>query len=136
MAKVTIKYPGNTMDSMYITVRDRDLNVQGHVGIEVLVQYMEEMRTHFFVSNNLDIKSIDGCSASLVNIVIDCKSKAHFTDVLKLELTAEVIEPDICDLYFRITRKENGKEVALARAGLSFFTDIPDKFVNVINKYS
>jgi len=83
-------------------------------------------------------KDVGGCGIIMVDAVIIYKSQAFYGDVLKIEITADDFGKIACDLIYRITQANNGKEIARAKTRIAFYdyqqnktVPIPEVFVKI-----
>jgi len=135
MARVKLNLPEKFVFSTEIPVRITDINYGGHLGNDSLLSLIHEARVRFLNEHGFSELSIDGPGLIMVDSVIIYKSEVFYGETLKIEVTADDFSKHGCDLIYRITNKETGKEVARAKTGIVFFDYEKRKVVQVPEKF-
>ena len=85
---------------------------------------------------------MDCCGSGIImtDSVIEYKSEGFYGDVLIAEVTVLDIDKMGFDFYYRLTNKNNLKEIARAKTGISFYDyskkkrmPVPEKFFQLVN---
>ncbi len=102
-------------------VRTTDLNYGGHLGNDRLLSLMHEARVAFLAFYGFTEFDCGGVSLTMGDVAIVYQGEAFAGDRLRFEVAAG--EPSECGfrLFYRVTRKNDGKEIALAESGMVCF---------------
>lgn len=142
MPRVQLDFPSDFKFSCELTVRASDLNYGNHVGNDSILTIMQEARILFYQS--LGYKNELNFEGSVGHIVADAgvvyKSEAFLGDVLIIQIGMSDFTKYGFDMFYRITNKLTGKEVALGKTGIVFFdydkrkiASIPASFLDKVN---
>lgn len=121
MARVKLELPEAFSFSTELTVRITDLNYGGHLGNADTLVLIHEARVRFLKSYGYSEVDIEGCGIIMIDAVIQFKSQAFAGDVLVIEVAAADFSRLGCDIFYRLTNKETGTVVAVAKTGVSVF---------------
>jgi YbgC/YbaW family acyl-CoA thioester hydrolase len=141
MTRIQLNFPADTKFSCELTVRASDLNYGNHVGNDSMLTIMQEARILFYRSlgyaNELNFESSVGHIVADAAVVY--KSEAFLGDTLIIQIGMSDFSKYGFDMFYRITNKVTGKEVALGKTGIVFFdydrrkvASIPETFLNRI----
>lgn len=123
MARVHLDLPSDFKFSCELVVRAADLNYGNHIGNDSILTLMQEARIQFYRSmgytNELNFEGTVG--HIVTDAVVVYKSEAFLGDVLMLQIGMSDFSKYGFDMYYRITNKATGKEVALGKTGIVFF---------------
>jgi acyl-CoA thioester hydrolase len=123
MARIVIELPATFSYTTEIPVRVTDLNYGNHVGNDSILGLMHEARIQFYRSiglkNELNFEGAIGQVISDASIVY--KSEAFLGDVLVCQVAATDFTKYGFDLYYLLTNKSTGKEVARGKTGIVCF---------------
>ena len=123
MAGIEISLPNEFLFSTQLKVRVTDLNYGNHVGNDNILGLIHEARMEFYwklgFKNELSFEGSVGQVISDAAIVY--KAEAFYGDVLVCEIAAGDFNKYGFDLLYRLTNKENGKEVARPKTGIVCF---------------
>ena len=143
MPRLQLDLPSEFKFSCELTVRASDLNYGNHVGNDSMLTIMQEVRIQFYRSlgytNELNFEG------SVGHIVADAaviyKSEAFLGDTLIIQIGMNDFSKYGFDMFYRITNKVTGKEVALGKTGIVFFdydkrkvASIPESFLNKMKR--
>ena len=138
MARIKIIYPEKTLFSHDLSVRVTDLNYGNHLAHDSIISLMHEARAQFFVINGMSELNIEGAGIIMADLAINYRAEAHFGQQLTIEITLDDFSKKGCDMLYRITCKESGTVVAIAKTGLVFFdystkkpVNVPQSFLNI-----
>ena len=114
MTRVQIDLPEKFNFTTELAVRVSDLNYGGHVGNDSMLTLMQEARTLFY--RNLGFESEVKLEGSVGQIIADAavvyKSESFLGDVLVIQIAVADIGRVGFNLFYLITKKATGKEVA------------------------
>ncbi len=131
MARVKIDLPASFHFETGLRVQIGDLNYGGHVGNDVFLRLLHEVRMRFLKENNFS--ELDVCGAGLImsDAALVYKAQAYYG----MRLTARLAVADFsrvgCDFFYRLTDDENNREILRAKTGMVFFDYQKNKVVNV-----
>ena len=107
--------------SVDLDVRISDLNYGGHLGHIHLLFLAHEARIRFLNSFGFTEFNCGGVSLIQADTAVMYKGEAFLGDLLTIEVGAGEPAKKGFRLFFRITRKEDGKLIALIENGLVSF---------------
>lgn len=123
MTRIHIDLPKKFIFSTDLPVRVSDLNYGNHVGNDSMLTLMQEARALFYKS--LGFKNEIELDGSIGQVIADAavvyKSESFFGDVLQIEIALGEFHKYGFDLFYRITNKLSGKEVARGKTGIICF---------------
>jgi acyl-CoA thioester hydrolase len=131
MSRVKLDLPKGFAFSTEIAVRISDINCGGHLGHDSVLSLIHEARVRFLRDIGFAEGDIDGKGLIMADAAIVYKSRGFWGQVLKIEVAISGLGKYACDLVYRLTDKETGKEVARAKTGMAFFDYSNDKLVAV-----
>ena len=121
MARVKLELPDRFTFYTELTVRITDLNYGGHLGNADTLVLIHEARVQFLNSLGYSEIDVEGYGTIMLDAVIQFKSQAFAGDVLVVEVAAGDFSRIGCDIFYRLTNKETGVVVAVAKTGVSVF---------------
>ncbi len=120
MSRVTMQMPETYPFSTEMDVRIEHINRGNHLGNDQLISFLNEARVRFLPEQISD-PSLSGFAMLNADIAVIYKSEAHYGDTLKIEVAPEDFNKYGFDLFFRVTKKNDEREVAYAKMGLLLF---------------
>ncbi len=121
MGRIKLEIPEAFSFSTEITVRITDLNYGGHLGNADTLVLIHEARVRFLTSHGYSEIDVEGYGTIMLDAVIQFKSQAFAGDLLTIEVAAGAFSRIGCDIFYRLTNKESGAVVAVAKTGISVF---------------
>jgi acyl-CoA thioester hydrolase len=121
MARVKLEMPSVYPFKTELTVRITDINYGGHLGNGSVLGLMHEARVRFLKSFGYSEINVEGFGTIMLDSVVIYKAQAFAGDVLQIEIAAGDFSRLGCDIFYRITKKEGGAEVVLAKTGIAVF---------------
>ncbi|MCF7847792.1 MAG: thioesterase family protein [Kiritimatiellales bacterium] len=121
MARVKIELPETFAFSTELDVRITDINYGNHMGNDAVLSIIHEARLRFLKSRGFSEMDFGGCGSIMLDSVIVYKSQAFHGDRLKIEMAATDFNRLGCDIVYRISNIETGKDVAHAKTGIAAF---------------
>ncbi len=141
MARVKLDLPETFFFSTEIPLRIGDINYGGHLGNDAVLSIAHEARVRFLKQYDWTELDIDGRSIIMTDAVVVFKAEAFYGDTLVAEVTVGDMTATGCDLLYRLTHKETGKEIARVKTGIAFFdygirkvTEVPEKFRSLFSR--
>ena len=121
MARIELNLPEIFDFSTDVRVRISDINYGNHLGNDALLSLVHEARLQFLQSRGFSELDIDGCGLILTDAVILYKSQGFHGDLLTILAAVGDFTKYGCDFFYKVIRKNGGKEVARAKTGIVFF---------------
>jgi acyl-CoA thioesterase FadM len=121
MGRIKLEMPSVYSFKTDLTVRITDINYGGHLGNANVLALIHEARVRFLKSYGYSEVDVEGYGTIMLDSVIVYKAQAFAGDVLQIEVAAGDFSRIGCDIFYRMTSKETGMEVALAKTGISIF---------------
>ena len=141
MARIELNLPDNFSFSTDVRVRISDINYGNHLGNDALLSLVHEARLQFLQSRGFSELDIDGCGLILTDAVIVYKSQGFHGDLLTILAAVGDFNKYGCDFFYKVIRKNGGKEVARAKTGVVFFdynsqkmAPVPSAFLDAFRK--
>ncbi len=120
MARIRLELPEKFVFSTEIPVRISDINYGGHLGNDAVLALAHEARLRFLVAAGFSEMNIGGRGLILSDAAVVYKSEAFYGDLLRIEIALDDPNRYGCDLLYRLTQAEGGREVARAKTGIVF----------------
>lgn len=121
MSRTKLRLPTDFSFSTEVPVRVSDVNYGGHLGNDRVLALIHEARVRFLNHYGFTELDVDGTGTIMTDAVIIYKSEAFYGDLLKIEVAADNFHKYGCDLFYRLTKRSNGREIARAKTGITFF---------------
>jgi len=143
MTRIRIDFPEKFVFAAELPVRVSDLNYGGHVGNDSILTLMQEARTLFYRSLGFEseVKLAGSVGQIITDAAIVYKSESFLGDVLVIQIAVADISKYGFDLYYKVSNKATGKEVAQGKTGIVCFdyerrkvAAIPDELIKKIRK--
>ncbi len=138
MARVKIELPKLFDFDTEVQVSINDINAGGHLGNHSLVAILNEAHLRFLEAKGFPETVIDGRAFINSDLAIVYRSQAYHRDVLRIEVAIANFHEYGCDMLYRVTNNQTGKQVAVARTGMLFFdyernkiAEVPERFKSV-----
>lgn len=140
MARVKVDLPEQFLFSTEIPLRISDINYGGHLGNDAVLSLVHEARVRFLNQYGWTELNIEGRSIIMTDAVVVYKSEAFYGDTIVIEIALSDITSTGCDVLYRLSNKERGKEVARVKTGIAFFdyrnrkvVEAPEKFLSIFS---
>ena len=135
MSRVRIAFPEPPIFTHEIEVRVSDLNYGNHLGHDSLISLLHEARVRFFRHFGMEERDIDGVGILLADLAVTYRAQVFYGQTLRIDIAIGEAGARSCDLVYRVTDRDAGGLVALAKTGIVFFdyganrmVDIPPSF--------
>ena len=117
MARVTIELPEHFEFSTDLEIRIQHINRGNHLGNDCLVSFLNEARVRYMEEaiNTMRENAIWMINADLAVVY---KSEGFYGEILTVEVQAGDFHKCGFDLFFRLTNKQSGVEVAHAKMAM------------------
>jgi acyl-CoA thioester hydrolase len=122
-ARVQITLPGTFIYGTEIDVRSSDLNYGAHVGHDRMLTLIQDARVAMYRSFGYsDERSFEGPVGQVIaDAAVVYKSECFLDDKLYIEIGIGESGRSGFDMYYRVTNRTTGKEVAIAKTGIVCF---------------
>ena len=122
-ARVQITLPDTFLYGVEIAVRSSDLNYGAHVGHDRMLTIIQDARVSMYRSFGYgDERSFEGTIGQVIaDVAVQYKSECFLGDVLFVEIGIGDWSRSGFDMYYKVTNRTAGKEVALAKTGIVCF---------------
>lgn len=123
LARLQINLPEKFIFVTEIPVRVSDLNYGGHMGNDSILTLLQEARTLFY--RHLGFESEIKLEGTVGQIIADAaivyRSESFLGDVLVVQIAVADVTKYGFDLFYKITNKVTGQDVALGKTGIVCF---------------
>ena len=131
MARIDITLPEKFSFSTDISLNEGHINDRGHLDNVLLLSVVSEARQRFFASiGQSDLESA-GIGIVIADAAVQYLSEAFHGETMFVQMTAGDFTGKGCDLPWRMTEKDSGREVARGKMGIVFFDYATRKAVRV-----
>jgi len=121
MARVKLALPDLLPFATEIPVRITDVNYGGHLGNDSLLSLLHEARVRFLQEHGCTELDAGGCGIIMSDAVVVYKSEAAHGERLRIQVGITDVQRVGCDIVYRVTESETGREVARAKTGIVFY---------------
>lgn len=135
MARVNLELPANFPYTTDIAVHISEINFARHVGADGMLALIHEARISFLKNYGYGEMDVEGLGIIIADSVVLYKSEAFHGDVLEVSIAVGDFNRYGCDIFYRLTNRRTGREVARAKTGILFFdyqkrekSEVPSKF--------
>jgi acyl-CoA thioester hydrolase len=130
VARIKLEMPAVYPFRTGLTVRITDINYGGHLGNADVLALLHEARVRFLKSFGYSEIDVEGLGTIMLDSVVIYKAQAFAGDLLQIEVAAGDFSRLGCDIFYRMTREEDGAEIALAKTGIAVFDYTSQKRVS------
>ena len=142
MPRIKLELPESFPFETELAVRITDINYGGHLGNDSLLVLLHEARSLYFKSMGFTERDVGGCGVIMTDAELLFASEAFDGEILRIAVAAVFEGRTRCELFYRVTEKTGGREVARAKTGMAFFdytarkiVRAPDGFRNKVQPY-
>ncbi len=135
MARIKMEFPANAEFSTEINLRISDINYGGHLGHDSILSLTHEARVRFFRHYGFSELDVDGPGIILSDVAIVYKSESFYGETMKIDVAVCDFVKYGCDLVYRLTEKDMGREVAIVKTGIVFMDYAERKVAPVPGKF-
>ena len=141
MPRVRIDLPETFTFETEIPIRISDLNYGGHLGNDAVLSIANEARIRFLNALGHSEKDVGGCGIIMADAAVVYRSEAFHGQTVRVQMASAQECRSSCDLYYRLTDVDDGREIANVKTGIMFFdyerrkpTRIPEAFAEAISE--
>lgn len=135
MARVEIELPETFPFATELPIRITDVNYGGHLGNDAVLSLVHEARVRLFARHGWTELDVDGPGIILSDAAVVYRAEGRWGMNLKVEVAVADLRSRGCDLVYRLSDSESGKEIARVRTGVLFFdydarrvVQVPERF--------
>ncbi len=121
IATMTIELPEHLPFATELSVRITDVNYGGHLGNDALVSLLHEARVGFLAHYGFSEGDCGGAGIVISELEVAYRAEAFHGDALTIAVGAGAIGRSRAELFYRVERPADAKEVARARTTIAFF---------------
>lgn len=121
MPRIVIDLPARFVFSTEISVYISHINYGHHLDNAALLSLVSEARVRFFRVMGYTELDVEGVGIIVADAAVQYRSESHHGDILIFEMTANDFNKYGCDIIWKVTEKEGGREVARGKTGIIFF---------------
>lgn len=121
MGRIKLDMPEQFPFSTEIPVRIGDINYGGHLGNDAVLAIAHEARLRFLRFLGHTEQDVSGAGLIMLDAVVVYRSEAFYGDVLIVEVALSDPQATGCDILYRMSTMNSGKEVARVKTGMAFF---------------
>ena len=136
LARIQLAFPDDVFSfETEMPVRITDINGARHLGNDALISMLSEARAQFLASHGVAETDEHQVGIIVTDLATMYQAESFFPEMLRFEVGMMDFNKYGGDIVFRVTKKDNGQAVALAKYGFVFFdyerkqvTPMPDSF--------
>jgi acyl-CoA thioester hydrolase len=121
LARIQIELPERFVFSTALTIYINHINYGNHLDNSALLALVSEARVRFFKSLGYSELDVEGLGIIVADAAVQYRSEAFHGEVLRFEMTAHDFNKYGCDLVWRASEQDSGREVARGKTGIIFF---------------
>lgn len=121
MARIKIELPQRFHFSTEMPIRIGDINYGGHLGNDAVLSLVHEARVRFLKHFGYSELDIEGSGIMMSDAAIVYKAEGFHGDVLVVDVAVGEFQNAGCDIFYRLTKKEAGEEIARVKTGIVFY---------------
>lgn len=131
MARIKLDLPDSFQFSTEISIRISDINYGGHLGNDAVLSLAHEARVRFLQHLGFTEKDIGGTGIIMSDAVVLYKAEGFYGETLTIEVAVNEFSSRGCDFLYKLSNKENGKEIARVKTGIVFYDYENKRIVSV-----
>ena len=121
MKRERITLPGRLPFQHSLTIRVTDINHGGHMGNERVLMYCQEARAAFLGHLGLSEGDVGGVGLVVADAAIRFGAEGFAGDRLDIAIGTDGHHRRGCDIYYRLVRHSDSREIARARTAVMCF---------------
>ncbi len=121
MARLTLDLPAWFPFSTELDVYVGHINYGGHLGNDSMLSLIHEARVRYLRHLGYTENDVEGAGLMMVDAVLIYRAEVFHGDRLVIEVAAGEMSRSGCDIFYRVTSRQSGKEAARAKTGVVFF---------------
>ncbi|AVZ80457.1 thioesterase [Zoogloeaceae bacteirum Par-f-2] len=121
MARIQIDLPEHFAFATDITLYLSHINYGGHLDNALLLTVVSEARVRWLKSMGYGELDVEGLGIIVADAALQYKSEAFHGETMRVEMAAREFSKHGCDLVWRMSERDSGREVARGKTGIVFF---------------
>ena len=121
MARAELVLPDNVHYATKIRVRVTDVNYGAHLGNDSVLGLLHEARIRFLEHYGQSEANLYGVGLIMSDSLILYRTQARMGEMLVVGMTVAEVRRSGFNMYYRVTARDDGREVARACTGLVCF---------------
>jgi acyl-CoA thioester hydrolase len=120
MTRIKIVLPEKFSFTCAIPVRITDINYGGHAGNDTILSLIHEARMQYLANLGYTEMDFGGTGMIMANVAIEFKNELFYGETVIASVTCGEISKIGFDLFYKLEKEVNGKDlqVALAKTGM------------------
>ena len=133
MPRIQLELPEKILFTTEISVRAADLNYGNHVGHVTVLTLMQEARIRFYRTLGFEneLKFEGSIGQVIADAAVQYKSESFLGDQLVIQIGVSDFSKYGFDMFYLVTKKETGKEVARGKTGIVCFDYVARKVASM-----
>ncbi len=123
MKRVRVELPAKEkfIFTTEIVPRISDINYGNHLGHDRLVSLLHEARVRFLAQHGFSEMDAGGASLILADLAVVYRAEVKHGQTLAVAIALDDASGSGLNFYYKVTRKDDAREVARAVTGIVFF---------------
>jgi acyl-CoA thioester hydrolase len=121
MPRIEIDFPERVCFVQHAQIRIGDLSASGHLGADRLVSIIDDASASFFKSHGIERGTRRPVGVIYADLQVSYRSQAFHGDDITVEIAAGDVSAKGLELFFRVTRSQTGRVVAMAKIDILFY---------------
>lgn len=121
MARIRIDLPDRLPFATELAIYHGHINYGGHLDNALLLTLVSEARLRYLKSLGYGELDIEGVGIIIADAAVQYRSEAFHGEVMRVAMGFADFHPHGCDLVWRMSEKDSGREVARGKQGIVFF---------------
>lgn len=121
MPRLKLGLPSSFPFRTEIPIRITDINYGGHLGNDSALGLIHEARVRYLHSLGYSEMNVEGGGIIMSDAQIVFSSEGLYGDVAVVEMAIGDLEGTRCSMFYRMTDRTTGREIARALTGIVFF---------------
>jgi acyl-CoA thioester hydrolase len=133
MARIKIEMPEHFSFITYMHIRITDLNYGGHVGNDMILSIIHEIRVQFLQHYGYKEFDIEGAGLIMNDVAIGFKNEIFYGDKIKASVVAGEFSKVRFEIFYKLEKETAEKNILVANAktGMVCYDYAAKKIVNV-----
>lgn len=116
MARIKIEMPEHFSFITYMPIRITDLNYGGHVGNDMILSIIHEIRVQFLQHYGYKEFDIAGAGLIMSDVTIEFKSEIFYGDKIKASVVAGEFSKVRFEIFYKLEKETLEKNILVANA--------------------
>jgi acyl-CoA thioester hydrolase len=133
MARIKIEMPEHFSFITYMSIRITDLNYGGHVGNDMILSIIHEIRVQFLQHYGYKEFDIEGAGLIMNDVAIEFKNEIFYGDKIKASVVASEFSKVRFEIFYKLEKETTEKNISVANAktGMVCYDYAAKKIANI-----